>query len=184
MAIQVKEITQLITEPVTKSQVKAYMGYSDSDTSQDDLIDMLITAARKYVEDYTGCSVVEKQYKVYFEKEDLAGGWLELPFFPVSESEDITLTINGTEVDFEQKGLKRVKIYPSAVYSTIPVGSNLTEWYGEVTFTAGEENSIANAAIIRIVSHLFNHREDGIDKAFNSLPFDTIKLLNSLKVEV
>lgn len=184
MAIQIKEITQLVTEPVTRSQVKSYMGYPDSDTSQDDLLDTLITAARKYVEDYTGCAVVEKEYKVYFEKEDLDAGWFELPLYPIPETATISLTINGTSTEFTQKGLKRVKIYPSDVYSTIPVGSSLSDWYGEVTVTAGEENSIANIAIIRIVSHLFNHREDGIDKAFETLPFDTIQLLNNLKVDI
>jgi len=182
--MQLTVLTTSITEPVTKEEVKVFLGYPSTETSQDSLITGMITAAREFVEAYTGLSVVSKSYKVQFDKEDALDGWYELPVSPVLASPAITANVSGTTTTFTQKGLSTVSIYPDNVIGTIGVGSSVLNYYFEVTFTAGATNTTANLCIMRIVAQVFNHREDGINISLSRLDFSTIKLLDSISKNV
>ncbi len=177
-------LTSSITEPVTHADVKLFMGYPSAETSQDDLIDGKITEAREFVEAYTGLSLVSKSYKAYFEKEDAYEGWFELPVSPVLSDPVITCEINGTSTTFQQKGLKMVSVKPDNVIGTIGVGSTATSWYMEVTFQAGATNKTANECIKSIAAMLFVYRQDGMNANIASLPFDTVRMLNSISTNV
>jgi len=168
-----------IKEPVTVAQVKDYMGYTESD--QDEVIFNMIRTARKWLEDRAGLSSVSKSYKAYFEKEDRdPDGWFELPVQPVLASPAITITVNGTSTTFQQKGLRKVLVKPDNVIGTLRIGATGTTWYMEVTFQAGETNRIAEECIKRIVSSMFNNREDGGEISLARMPYDTLRLIESL----
>jgi uncharacterized phiE125 gp8 family phage protein len=176
--MEVKVLSTGIIEPVSVTDCKSFMGYTGSD--QDDVIRLLITVAREWLETRTALSVINKQYKAYFEKDDAVNGWYELPFSPVQSTPAITVTVCGTSMTFTQKGLNKVKIKPESYWSTI---SGTTEtYYVEVIFNAGATNETANEIIKRIVSSLFNNREDGIDPSVSvgRLPFDTLRLIETI----
>ena len=64
---------------------------------------------------------------------------------------------------------------------TVSIGASVNVYYVEVTFQAGENNELANNCIKRIVSSLFNNREDGItDVSMAEMPFDTLQLISML----
>lgn len=178
--MQVKILTSSITEPVTVAQMRDYMGYPSHD--QDELIGLLISSARKWLEDRTGLSFVSKSYKAYFEKEDAVDGWYRLPVAPVLSDPAIEVSVCGvSDTDFEQKGLDTVEIRPSTVLGSVSIGASVNVYYVEVTFQAGENNELANNCIKRIVSSLFNNREDGItDVSMAEMPFDTLQLISML----
>jgi uncharacterized phiE125 gp8 family phage protein len=180
--MQLSVLTSSITEPVLKADVKAFMGFPSADTSQDSTIDAMITAARQFLEAKTGLSIVSKSYKAYFEEEDAEDGWYDLPVSPVLAAPAITVTMNGVSTTFQQVGMTRVRIMPDSVFGTLTVGSSSSPSYVEVTFQAGATNGIANLCLLKIVSEMFNHREDGISVNIARLPFDTVSLINSLTV--
>jgi len=179
--MQLQVLTTSITEPVTHDEVKAFMGYPLTDTSQDDLIDSMITTSREFLEQRTSLSFVSKSYKAYYEDTDCEDGWYELPVSPVLALPAISVSMSGVVTTFQQKGLKRISIRPDSVIGTIPVGVS-SATYMEVTFQAGETSNTANDIIKRLVSFLFNHREDGLSLSIARLPFDTLSLINSISV--
>lgn len=180
--MELKVTSSSITEPVTKAELKAFMGYPSTDTSQDDIMDIIITAAREWFEQRTGLSVVSKYYSAYFEEDDRSDGWFELPVNPVTGTP--VVTVCGVVTSYQQKGSKVIKISPDNVYGTIPVGGLSYTYYVEVTFTAGAKNEIANVCIMGIASSIFNYREGGLNVNVARIPFDTLTLIDSLSNNV
>jgi len=169
-----------IAEPINVDDVKAFMGYTASD--QDAIIFRMIQTAREWLENRCAISIVNKQYKAYFEKIDAVNGWYELPVTPVLASPAITLSICGTSTTFEQRGLKRIFVRPTETYGTVSIGATWEVYYVEVTFNAGATNHTANEIIKRIVSTMFNTREDGAGEGvqMGRLPYDTLHLIEAL----
>lgn len=181
--MQVKIKTgQTITEPVTATELKTFMGYPGTD--QDSFIADLITSARELLENETGVSAVSKVYECEFDrhdeiKDDLSGigyngwddGWYKLPFSPVTLITSVTM--GGVATTYSQRGLKVVEIHPDVVIQTGTTNNAIA-----VEFTAGESNKTIKNAILRICSDLFNNREDKV--SLSSVSFDTQRLISNL----
>ena len=118
----------------------------------------------------------------YFEKEDAVNGWYELPVSPVQSTPAIAVSVCGSVTTFEQMGLQRVKIRPDTLIGTIAVGATGEIYYVEVTFNAGESNNAANEILKRIVSTMFNAREDGSGQEVltGRIPYDTMRLIEAI----
>jgi uncharacterized phiE125 gp8 family phage protein len=174
------KVIDTITEPVTATTVKGFLGYTATD--QDTALGVIITAARVWFENRTGLSVVAKTYKAYFEKEDSDEGWYELPVTPVLSTPAITATVNGVSTTFQQKGLTKVSVCPDNVIGTVGVGASSAPWYMEVTFDAGETSDAANQCITEIAAAIFNNRDQGIGVNAARIPFDTIQRVNQMIV--
>lgn len=173
-----------ISEPIEVDAVKSFMGYPLSETSQDETILKMITAAREWIEQRTALSLVSKKYKAYFDQEDADDGWFELPVSPVDLNEDITVTMNGTATTYQRRGLKIIRIYPDSVISTIAVGGSSIPSYLEVEFTAGGTNNQANQALTELASFMFNNREGGSTVSIFRLPYDLRSRINAMSVNV
>lgn len=120
---------QSLAEPITISELKTYIGYSATD--QDSYLTTLITSVRKWVENYTCLSAIEKVYEVAFERGDDLEGWFTLPIAPVLTVDSVQ--INAVDIEYDEIGLTQVKIYP---YTSIG-------WQGiNVEYTAGETDNI------------------------------------------
>lgn len=175
--MQVREKAgQTITEPVTANEFKTYIGYTGTD--QDTLIGEMIKAARLFLESRCSFSAISKVYQVQFERSDCNNGWYRLPMAPVVSIDSVE--IDDTAVSYESKGLDTIEIYPEKYLST-GTADNLLD----VEFTAGASNALAKLAIMRIVSDIFNYREDFAgDVNIADLSFDTMKLVNSLNANI
>lgn len=181
--MELKVLTTSITEPVTVAEAKSFMGYPSTEVTQDLTITAMIKTAREFVEQRTALSLVSKSYKVYFTEDESEDGWYELPASPVLAAPAITVSMSGVSTTFQQKGLDRIKIKPDAVIGTVQVGQSETS-YIEIVFQAGAPNATANEIIKRIVSFMFNHREDGIGISVARLPFDTVSLIQSISQNI
>jgi len=170
--MQVKEKTGTITEPVTLAEVALYVGYSGTD--QNALFTQLITAARKWIENHFAFSCVSKSYIVRFEKSDAVDGWYELPVSPV-----ISITsaaIDSIDVDYEEKGDETRFINSDEVMSTGTSSNELV-----VEFIAGAADDMAKTGIIRIVSDMFNNKDDSPENINAAkLSYDTMRFLEGL----
>lgn len=171
-----------LLEPVTVADQKAFMGYPSTD--QDAIIYRMIQTARNWLEIRTGLSLVSKSYKVYFDKGDAVNGWYELPYSPVLSTPAITVSVCGvSDASFETKGLTKKWIRPSSVIGTISMTGSVSAYYLEVTFQAGATNETANEILKRIVSSMFNAREDGggAEVLTGRIPYDTIRLIEMIE---
>lgn len=176
--MELSVLSTAIIEPITSDEVKSYMGYPLSDTSQDTIINRMITAAREWLEGRTSLSLVSKSYKAKFETDEQEDGWYELPVSPVLDTPAIAVTMNGTITTFQQRGLKTVKIYPDSVFGTITAGVS-TPSYLEVVFQAGATNESANSILLELVSISFNNREGG-GVSFARMPYDLQQRISAI----
>ncbi len=87
MAIYIDGITVIadaVVEPVSRTDAKNWMRITDY-TSDDTLIDELITSSRKHLEKLTGLSLVNKTIKSYIELTgEVPAVWMvDLPYGPL-----------------------------------------------------------------------------------------------------
>lgn len=62
MELRYSLVTPPASEPLTAEDVRSYLRLDDDDTSQDSIITILITAARRYAEQYTGRSLMPQTW--------------------------------------------------------------------------------------------------------------------------
>jgi len=169
---------QTITEPVTVDEMLTYLGIDSLDDDNDIMVSNMIMAARKWLEEYTGLSVVSKSYESRFYTEDEWDEYYELPFSPVISITSVD--ISGTVVEYDEKGLDRKYIRPQQSIVTNAVSD---EAYLDVEFVAGNENEQANMVIRRIVTDMYNNRMDNLPASPNAgLTWTTMKLIETLNV--
>ena len=170
--MQVKEKTGTITDPVSIIEAKGYIGYTGTD--QDALFTILVTAAREWIESHFAFSCVSKSYIARFEKYDALDGWYELPYSPVVSITSVQ--IDSEDVEYEEKGDEIRYINPDEVLST---GRTVNELV--VEFVAGAANNRAKVGILRVVSDMFNNKDDNPTNVNAAkLSYDTIRYLEGL----
>jgi len=172
MQVRIKA-DQSLTEPITAANFRSYSGLDD--TTYDTLIGTMITAARKWLEDHTGCSIISKSYEVEFDKSDGYDNWYELPFYPVTSI--TTCEIDDTTVTYSERGQDTVEIYPDSV-----IGTGTSDNIIAVEFVAGASDERAVIALYRIVSDYYDAKKDNPSAVMSSaIPkWDTMKLVNQL----
>jgi uncharacterized phiE125 gp8 family phage protein len=175
-----------ITEPVTTSEMKTYLGYPTADTSQDTLIAEMITAARIWLENRTALSVVSKNYTAQFEKSDKdSEGWYTLPVSPVTTADNAyVVSVSGTSTTYQVKGLRVKKIKPDNVVGTIRVGADSEVFYLTVSFTAGAANETAEIIIRRLVAAMFSKRGGSKEVSASLLDYDTLRMIESISMNI
>lgn len=175
--MQVREkAEQSLTEPVTAAEMIVYLDIDSFSEDETTLIGTMITTARKWLEDYTGLSVLSKSYEVRFYTEDKVGDYYELPFSPVTAITSVE--ISGTSVEYDERGLDRIYIRPQ---STIITNTTTDEAYLDCEFIAGASSTTGSLAIKRIVSDMWNNRKDNLpDSPAAGLSWDTMKYIELL----
>ena len=80
-------------EPVTLAEAKLYLRVSH--ISEDAQISEMIRSARQHIENATGLSLLTKQVQLWFSNE---GGFLQLPYGPITSSVTLYDSTTGTEL--------------------------------------------------------------------------------------
>lgn len=190
-------ITPPTFEPITLVQAKAHMRVEHTD--DDAMIDAWITAARQWVEKYTGLTLCETTLEaVFWQYPDV---YIELPKPPVieivsfkyttSEGTDTTLATDQYTLDNGNSIAPRVvPAYGVAWPGTRWQSSSLRVRYRAGYARAGsptETNLIPQtlvSAVKLIVGHLNEHREAAIDGArVEELPLGVKWLCQPHRVE-
>lgn len=84
-----------MSEPITTAEAKAHLRVTD--TSEDDLIDSYVVAAREWVEDYTGFILVQREVTDAFAA---WGDYLTLRYQPITVGDPTPeLTVNYTDIE-------------------------------------------------------------------------------------
>ena len=168
-----KITTQPEAEPVSLSEAKLHLRVSHDD--EDDLIGSLISAARKWCEDYQGRSYVTRTITA---KVDEFGSSIDLPRPPIQSVTSVKYTdSDGTEITVD-----------SDDYEVDTIGDKVIsdEWPDEqleVAYVAGYGDAadvpdLFKAAIKLIVGHLYENREQVTSLRVQDLPMGVVHLLD------
>ena len=114
MAIYINEITVVadaVVEPVSRTDAKNWMRITDY-TSDDTLIDELITSARKHIEKLTGLSLANKKLKAYIELTgEVPEVWMvDVPYGPLLCVDEVKYKIGLNNWDVIEANLDYEKI--------------------------------------------------------------------------
>jgi len=174
--MQVREKSgQSLTEPVSISEMETFLGF-DMTADQETLCSTMITAARKWLEDYLAVSILSKSYEVRFYVEDKIGKYYELPFSPITSITSVD--ISGTSVEYDEKGLDRVYIKPQ---SSVITNTTTDEAYLDCEFIAGASSPMADEALKRMVADMWDNRKDNLpDSPAAGLSWTTMRYIEKL----
>lgn len=178
MDLRYSLITPPAAEPLSTEDVRTYLKIDDDDTSDDAIINMLITAARRYAETYTGLSLMPQTWVAVADA--FPGCWLPpVPFsayayggrgeiFPHS-IDDLTIKIGRGPVNtissityVDTNGATQTLDPSNYILDTSDLVQRVAPAYGSswpvarrqlgavrITFTAGYANAAAVPATIR-----------------------------------
>jgi uncharacterized phiE125 gp8 family phage protein len=154
-------LVRSIEEPVSLAEAKAQCRIQD-DNDEDALILALVTAAREWVENFTGRVLVQREFTDSF---SCFGSYLELNQRPVVG----TPTIAYVDTDDAEQAFASIitsgsrypfRIYPASDSSWPTIASNTTI---TVTYTAGyPEGEVPQSlvqAMLLLIGHWWNNRE-------------------------
>ena len=155
----------ITTEPVTTVKVKQFLKISETDTSEDALIEDMIKAARVFFENKTGLALAEKTIIEYFEKDD--GGQYTLSVAPViSVDEVILLDLEEDETEWTLN----TDYYLSGLYERILLSNNVaSNTTLKVTYKAGYGSDTEtlpfdiHQAILKQTLRWYDHRDDYVE---------------------
>ena len=137
-------------EPVTKDEVKAFCKLTTG-TAEDDLLDMMIAAARRQCEDYAGLSLVER--KITATLTNLNGN-IYLPYGPVMEVSKV-YDSSGAELTTADYKLSGVEFLQLVTPTQERLKVEYTAGYGSTTWALPGELKIA---VLQQVFYLYNTR--------------------------
>lgn len=161
------ENTAPAEEPVTRAEAALWMRYTG--TAQNDVIDSLITAARRYVEAWTGRTLVTTTWDFYTNQlcDSInlpTGNAIAISSITYEDLDDATQTLSSTLYELDNKSvINTVYRIPNQTYPTVLDKPNSVK----ITFTAGYGAASAvpediKTAIKMMVATCFENRETHI----------------------
>lgn len=167
------ETEPLAAEPVTLDEAKNWMAKDLADTTDDDLIELLITAARRQLERFTGLSFGTKELSILVELDGCAEPY-RLPFGPVQSVEGITLDrpfqddltlADGT--DYELVGLGQLRTRTEGIHTI-----QYTTGYTTLPEDLKED-------VLRVTAWLYQNRGIRFEASTDPIPFPEWGTLNA-----
>jgi len=129
--MQVRIKTDVIVEPVTLAEVKAFCRLDADYASDDAILSLLISQAREKLEKHLNLSFAEKVIQVQWN-----GLYIDLPYGPIK-----TFGVLDPVVDYTSQGLDFKSVFVNSLeeYIIYPVGYETQNSY-ILEYTAGYEN--------------------------------------------
>lgn len=185
-------------EPVSRAEAKLHLRVDTDDTAQDTLIDALIQGAREWCENYTRRSFVRRTLQL---RVDCFPSHIRLPRGPVasvssvayidSNGDSATLAADQYQVDTYSTPARIVPAF-GVVWPSVDAGvvNGVTVTYvagyapGDTSPTDHAENvpAGAKAAILLLIGHLYENREQVGMQQLHEVPFGVRALLAPLEV--
>lgn len=171
MARGLSSTTAPAVEPLTRAEVANYLRVDSDITEDNDLLDMLIVAARRYAEDYTGKALITQTWTLYQDAFPTARGWMRLPKGPHQSVTSIkyydengnlqTWSSSNYAVDTRTDAAVRITLAESKTWPDTHVQANSVE----VLFVAGYGDAGSDVphgirvAMLQMIAHWYENRE-------------------------
>ena len=175
------------SEPVSLAEAKTHLRVDSS--AEDDLINSLISAARQWAEKYTNRSFITQTWELYlddlYECIELQYGAVQsvtsVKYYDTDNSLQ-TLSSDNYDTDLISLPARITRAYnvtyPNTYNRTNAVIIEFTAGYGD----ASDVPDSIKSAILLLVGHLYENRENVVWGQVKSLPQGTEFLLNPYRV--
>lgn len=193
--LRVKVITQPTEEPISiedcRSHLEAQPYYeSDVDPQDDHMILAWLSAAREYCEEFTGLVIARKTVEVALD--ELPTGAVDLPLGPLVSVTSVTIG-DGSDAETVDEDSYTVddyskppRIVPVTTWPTMTAATNAVK----IRYVAGfgdDSDSLPlpyllRAAMLLILGHLFENRENSTEKAMQTIPTGADALMRPLRI--
>lgn len=195
-----KIIIQPLAEPLTIEECRAHLNIQpyevDSDgigTHPDDMLIMAMqSAAREHCENFLGRSIVQKTYEIALDK--FPAGAIELPMPPLVSVESVTAGEDSDGLldaalyvvdDYSMPArVVPVSLWPTAAAATNLVRIRYVAGYGEDSDGNQPLPFAIRAAMLLMLTHLYEQRSDTSEKHIVSIPNGVESLLRPLRVRL
>ena len=199
------ELPEPTYEPITLEQARKQCkvdAFGDPPTHpDDDLIEIYISAAREWAELDTGCSLAQRQLPMAIDAFPTNGDGIPLPVAPVLSILSITyLNTLGIEVEVPNVDYE-LDIFASPREIVLTPNSEWPSDVGDfnnpirITYMTGysspEESPqdapmprSVKAAILLVVGHLYDHRNENVEVALQTIPMGAKAFLDVVRRRV
>jgi uncharacterized phiE125 gp8 family phage protein len=184
------------TEPITLEEARLHLRVTATGSPpthpDDDLITTLITVAREMAEKYTGRGLASASYELrVHDFGDRDKGGIRLPLAPVTEVSAVKyIDSDGTEqtlatddyVFLDDPNAPSVRLAPDADAPDLTDEPDAVR----ITFTAGyavdDVPKPIYQAMLLMIGHLYENREDSAPVAVNAIPMGSISLMTPYRL--
>ena len=171
---------------------------SDGESHPDDgLILAMLDAAVEHAEDFTGQSISIKTYEAAMDEfpdgdiELLHPPLIELISFTTGDESDATAVDPGAYLVSDYGDMARIRPLASWPSTSVPVADTIKIQYRAGYSSEGNSDTDAQplpanirAAILLMLGHLYNNREDSAEKAVSTIPGGFEALLRPRRVRM
>jgi uncharacterized phiE125 gp8 family phage protein len=194
-----KIITKATVEPVSLAEARAHLRIetfgSPAAHPDDDQIELMITSAREWCEQYTGRAFAEQTIDVAYD--DFPENEIAIPLSPCTsitsvkyaDTSNVEQTVSSSLYgldDFSKPNF--VVLTPDAVWPTTNGGANNVKIRAVVGDAPEDTPFPVKSAILLIVGNLYENRQEdqlGTSRAsFNSLPMGVFNLLQPYRINL
>ena len=176
-------VTTPATEPLTLNEVKLFLRVDD--TTEDDLITSLITAARGLVEGHTWMPLISQTWAMQFDKDELNLLVWNINKAPLISVSSITYYDSDNNIQTLAASSYEVDIYGSPARFRIKTMPSVYDRMNalQLNFVCGYANAAAvpqpiKQALYMIIGHLYENRQDVITGTqVNEIPMASEYLL-------
>ena len=180
------------TEPISLAEAKLHLKVDTDLTADDNLITALITAARQMAENYTGLALINQTWE--YATDQFTDSQIPLRPAPLSsiasitykDSANVTQTLSSSVYEantYEMPGkvmLKYNQVWPTTLLIENSILITFVAGYGTASSSVP---AAIRAAILLIIGHLYEHRENVVIGTISSeLPQGAEYLLNPYRV--
>lgn len=191
-----KIIEDVETEPVTLEEARTHLRIEPFGTPavhpDDDYIEMLITSARQWCEEYTGKILATKTVEIAYD--DFPENAIELPPSPVSSIVSVKYVDTSGAEQTVSSSLYAVDSYQLPNFLLLTYGNEWPETLGtpnnvKIRMVVGSTiNMPIKSAILLLVGSLYENRSEDQMSAtkftFNSLPLGVYNLLQPYRINL
>ena len=176
-------VTTPATEPLTLNEVKLFLRVDD--TTEDDFITSLITAARGLVEGHTWMPLISQTWAMQFDKDELNLLVWNINKAPLISVSSITYYDSDNNIQTLAASSYEVDIYGSPARFRIKTMPSVYDRMNalQLNFVCGYANAAAvpqpiKQALYMIIGHLYENRQDVITGTqVNEIPMASEYLL-------
>jgi uncharacterized phiE125 gp8 family phage protein len=165
-------------------ELRLHLRIDDDTTTEDAMLTALLDSARGYAQHYTGRAIGVQTIELALDAFPL--GAIQLPLSPVTalttikylDTSNVEQTLSNTLYTLDDYGCSHwVLPAANAVWPiTAPVANAL-----KVRYTAGNLPATVRAALLLLVGHLYENRENTVPKEMREVPVGVHALLDTVK---
>lgn len=181
-------------EPLTKDEVKEHLRIDEDETAEDSVIDSFIKTARRFVERIYGLRLIDQTVKMYLDDFPRCST-IKLPLgqlqsvssITYQDTDNTTQTVSSSDYQVDTKSNPaRIALEPESTWPTVRAGELNAVTITMVCGYGSSGSSVPQdirCALLLIVGHLYEHREDTQSLTVENIPMGAKALLADYRGE-